>query len=106
MNHAGQSQEGSRTRRIGKSCDPDHQFHPCDDVDSDDPAIEALLESSSNHTQSSHTHGSEIDYDPAYPYMDPFTRVSPSTADGCEAGTRLDREARARLTTIERSPDA
>eukprot|EP00965_Chrysotila_dentata_P184784 6100477-Pleurochrysis_carterae.AAC.1 len=80
MNHAGQSQDGSRARRIGKSSDPDHPFHPCDDVDSDDPAIEALLDSSSSHSQSSHTRSSEIDFDPAYPYLDPYTRVSPPTA--------------------------
>eukprot|EP00965_Chrysotila_dentata_P149642 4941287-Pleurochrysis_carterae.AAC.3 len=68
MNLAEQSQGAACARRIGKSSDPDHPFHPCDDVDSDDPAIEALLDSSSNHTQSSsHTRDSEIDYDPAYP---------------------------------------
>eukprot|EP00965_Chrysotila_dentata_P168861 5576060-Pleurochrysis_carterae.AAC.1 len=62
MNHIEQSQGAACARRIGKSSDPDHPFHPCDDVDSDDPAIEALLESSSNHTQSSdHTRSSEID---------------------------------------------
>eukprot|EP00965_Chrysotila_dentata_P063346 2099621-Pleurochrysis_carterae.AAC.1 len=80
MNHVEQRQDGSRTQRIGKSSDPDHPFHPCDDVDSDDPAIEALLDSSSNHSQSSHSRSSEIDYDPAYPYIDPYTRVSPSAA--------------------------
>eukprot|EP00965_Chrysotila_dentata_P182005 6009781-Pleurochrysis_carterae.AAC.1 len=37
----------SQVRRIGKSSDPDHPFHPCDDVDLDDAAIEALLDSSS-----------------------------------------------------------
>eukprot|EP00965_Chrysotila_dentata_P092173 3042761-Pleurochrysis_carterae.AAC.1 len=81
MNHAEQNQEGAHVRRIGKSSYPDHPFHPCDDVDSGDPVIEALLDSSSSRSQSSgRTQSSEIDYDPAYPYMDPHTRVSPSAA--------------------------
>eukprot|EP00965_Chrysotila_dentata_P105996 3500258-Pleurochrysis_carterae.AAC.1 len=75
MNHAEQTQDGAHVRRIGKSSDPDHPFHPCDDVDSDDPAIEALLDSSPSRSQSSsHTRSSEVDYDPAYPYLDPYTR--------------------------------
>eukprot|EP00965_Chrysotila_dentata_P036940 1229055-Pleurochrysis_carterae.AAC.1 len=75
MKHTEQCIGAACTRRIGKSSDPDQPFHPCDDVDSDDPAIEALLESSSNHTQSSgRTRSSDIDYDPAYPYLDPYTR--------------------------------
>eukprot|EP00965_Chrysotila_dentata_P165331 5459370-Pleurochrysis_carterae.AAC.1 len=37
MNHADRSQGGAHVRRIGKSSNPDHPFHPCDDVDSDDP---------------------------------------------------------------------
>eukprot|EP00965_Chrysotila_dentata_P247811 6207975-Pleurochrysis_carterae.AAC.1 len=81
MNLAERSQGATCARRIGKSSDPDHPFHPYDDVDSDDAAIEALLDSSSNHTQSSsRTHSSELDYDPAYPYIDPGIRVSPSGA--------------------------
>eukprot|EP00965_Chrysotila_dentata_P158234 5227375-Pleurochrysis_carterae.AAC.1 len=64
------------TRRIGKSSDPDHPFHPCDDIDSDDAAIEALLDSSSGDTQES-----ELDYDPDDPYRDPFARyVPPATS--------------------------
>eukprot|EP00965_Chrysotila_dentata_P044489 1479212-Pleurochrysis_carterae.AAC.1 len=53
----------SQVRRIGKSSDPDHPFHPCDDVDSDDAAIEALLDSPSGDTQES-----ELDYDPDDPF--------------------------------------
>eukprot|EP00965_Chrysotila_dentata_P039794 1321948-Pleurochrysis_carterae.AAC.1 len=53
MNHAEQGLGAGCARRIGKSSDPDHPFHPCDNVDSDDPVVEALLDSSSNHTRSS-----------------------------------------------------
>eukprot|EP00965_Chrysotila_dentata_P116219 3841953-Pleurochrysis_carterae.AAC.1 len=73
MNRAEQQAGGANVRRITKTSDPDHPFHPCDDVDSDDPAIEALLDSSSSQAQSS-TRSSEIDYDPAYPYRDPYER--------------------------------
>eukprot|EP00965_Chrysotila_dentata_P021404 708741-Pleurochrysis_carterae.AAC.1 len=38
-------------RRITKTSDPDHPFHPCDDVNSDDPMIEALLDSSSSNSR-------------------------------------------------------
>eukprot|EP00965_Chrysotila_dentata_P184107 6078923-Pleurochrysis_carterae.AAC.1 len=37
--------------RITKTSDPDHPFHPCDDIDSDDPMIEALLDSSSSNSR-------------------------------------------------------
>eukprot|EP00965_Chrysotila_dentata_P091069 3007028-Pleurochrysis_carterae.AAC.2 len=57
MNRVGQNVEAMGARRIGKSSDPDHPFHPCDDVDSDDAAIEALLDSSSRDTR-----GTELDY--------------------------------------------
>eukprot|EP00965_Chrysotila_dentata_P155225 5128597-Pleurochrysis_carterae.AAC.1 len=79
MNRVVQPTEDKGVRRIGKSSDPDHPFHPCDDVNSDDPVIEAMLESSSSPEQSS-TKSSEIDYDPAYPYRDPYERVSPRRA--------------------------
>eukprot|EP00965_Chrysotila_dentata_P166302 5490375-Pleurochrysis_carterae.AAC.1 len=67
MNRTGLSSETPGARRIGKSCDPDHPFHPYDDVDSDDAAIEALLDSppSSEHESD---RSAESDYDPAYPY--------------------------------------
>eukprot|EP00965_Chrysotila_dentata_P064376 2133270-Pleurochrysis_carterae.AAC.1 len=63
MNRTEQYSGGASVRRITKTSDPDHPFHPCDDVDSDDPMIEALLDSSSNQDQSS-TKSSELDYDP------------------------------------------
>eukprot|EP00965_Chrysotila_dentata_P161835 5344999-Pleurochrysis_carterae.AAC.1 len=72
MNRSGQCEGTTNVRRIGKSSDPDHPFHPCDDIDSDDPVIEALLDSSSSNKSSS-----EPDYDPAYPYRDPFTACDP-----------------------------
>eukprot|EP00965_Chrysotila_dentata_P075408 2490361-Pleurochrysis_carterae.AAC.1 len=67
MNHYGASGGATSVRRVGKSSDPDHPFHPCDDVDSDDAEIEALLDSSSRGTRSE-----ELDYDPTDPYRDPF----------------------------------
>eukprot|EP00965_Chrysotila_dentata_P098150 3245427-Pleurochrysis_carterae.AAC.1 len=70
MNRAGQSDETTGVRRITKTSDPDHPFHPCDDIDSDDPVLEAMLYSSSDSAHSS-AHSSESDYDPAYPYRDP-----------------------------------
>eukprot|EP00965_Chrysotila_dentata_P053021 1759152-Pleurochrysis_carterae.AAC.1 len=70
MNREGRSEDATGVRRIGKSSDPDHPFHPCDDIDSDDAAIEALLDSSSGKT-SDETRASEPDYDPEYPYHDP-----------------------------------
>eukprot|EP00965_Chrysotila_dentata_P165155 5453268-Pleurochrysis_carterae.AAC.3 len=73
MNLGGSNAQASVTRRIGKSSDPNHPFHPCDDVDSDDSAIEALLESSSTDTKTS-----ELDYDPDDPYRDPFAPFNPT----------------------------
>eukprot|EP00965_Chrysotila_dentata_P157819 5213851-Pleurochrysis_carterae.AAC.1 len=71
-----QNEDGTNVRRIGKSSDPDHPFHPCDDIDSDDAAIQALLDSSSGHTQES-----ELEYDPTDPCCDPFaTAESNATA--------------------------
>eukprot|EP00965_Chrysotila_dentata_P065839 2180950-Pleurochrysis_carterae.AAC.1 len=72
MNRPGQCDETTTVRRVGKSSDPDHPFHPCDDVDSDDPIIEAMLDSSTSSKPSS-----EADYDPAYPYLDPYTACGP-----------------------------
>eukprot|EP00965_Chrysotila_dentata_P188342 6172687-Pleurochrysis_carterae.AAC.1 len=37
MNRPGQCEGTTNVRRIGNSSDPDHPFHPCDDIDSDDP---------------------------------------------------------------------
>eukprot|EP00965_Chrysotila_dentata_P145512 4806341-Pleurochrysis_carterae.AAC.1 len=72
MNRTGQRDETVNARRIGKSSDPDHPFQPCDDIDSDDPVIEAMLDSSSSGKRSS-----EPDYDPAYPYRDPYIACGP-----------------------------
>eukprot|EP00965_Chrysotila_dentata_P251918 6210359-Pleurochrysis_carterae.AAC.1 len=73
MNHHGTSNGAEGVRRIGKSSDPDHPFHPYDDVDSDDAAIEALLDSSSGSTPES-TQSEELghEHDPMYPYHDAF----------------------------------
>eukprot|EP00965_Chrysotila_dentata_P144355 4768587-Pleurochrysis_carterae.AAC.3 len=84
MNRVAQSSEVWGARRIGKSSDPDHPFHPCDDVDSDDPVIEALLDSSSSQDRSC-TKCSELDYDPAYPYRDPFESQSIAETRTCPA---------------------
>eukprot|EP00965_Chrysotila_dentata_P101100 3338860-Pleurochrysis_carterae.AAC.1 len=53
MNRTGHCNEATGVRRIGKSSDPDHPFHPCDDIDSDDPIIEAMLDSSPSSKHSS-----------------------------------------------------
>eukprot|EP00965_Chrysotila_dentata_P058933 1956450-Pleurochrysis_carterae.AAC.2 len=41
MSHNGAGVGATSARRVGKSSDPDHPFHPCAHVDSDDAAIEA-----------------------------------------------------------------
>eukprot|EP00965_Chrysotila_dentata_P031363 1045466-Pleurochrysis_carterae.AAC.1 len=103
MNLAERGQGAACVRRIGKSSDPDHPFHPCDDVDSDDAAIEALLDSSSSHTQSStRTRSPELDYDPAYPYLDPHTRVSPSAARRATASQPPDNAGKCITITLPR----
>eukprot|EP00965_Chrysotila_dentata_P133055 4399469-Pleurochrysis_carterae.AAC.4 len=64
----GTQQEGATAvRHIGKSSDPNHPFHHCDDIDSDDAAIKAILDSASDDS-----HGNTLDFDPSDPNCDPF----------------------------------
>eukprot|EP00965_Chrysotila_dentata_P140537 4647058-Pleurochrysis_carterae.AAC.1 len=69
------------TKRITKTSDADHPFHPCDDIDSDDLLIEPLLDSSSSNSRDENeSRSSEQDYDPAYPFRDPFDSAEAEAA--------------------------
>eukprot|EP00965_Chrysotila_dentata_P203489 6181750-Pleurochrysis_carterae.AAC.3 len=81
MNHGGQRAGALGVRRVGKSSDLDHPFHPCEDVDSNDAAIEALLDSSSGDTQNT-----DRDHDPNDPYRDPLAAVDPDKS-ACAAAS-------------------